>query len=311
VTRGDWLTGSEVGCLLPVGPHVSPMTRPIIAATSPEMAAPVAPPPPYDPDWLNSLNDAQRQSPEIKEFWRRMHELGGEHVTWLIWSYQPKELWTPDLGPLRQGSMFFLDCGRGPFAVTAAHVYKQYLEDNQNKRVRGPQLANMAFNLPDRLIAWGEDLGVDIATFRITPAEIAAIGKRSVRGTDGPWPPPPKERGAVYFGGFPGGERDHIVGKDFTFGLHSAIVPLTSFTDYQLCCHFDRQYWVDVRGLGLPPVGYDLGGVSGGPMLQPIFTAGVWDWQLAGVISEAVMADFERITAVRAHFILPDGRLSR
>jgi hypothetical protein len=31
-----------------------------------------------------------------------------------------------------------------------------------------------------------------------------------------------------------------------------------------------------------------------------------------GLISEAIsMEGFERVTAVRAHFILPDGRLSR
>jgi len=35
-------------------------------------------------------------------------------------------------------------------------------------------------------------------------------------------------------------------------------------------------------------------------------------WRLVAVISEGPMAeDFERITAVRAHFILPDGRFSR
>jgi hypothetical protein len=86
-------------------------------------------------------------------------------------------------------------------------------------------------------------------------------------------------------------------------------VPLTSFTEHQLCCQFDRRYWMDIRGLGLPPVGYELGGASGGPMLQPVFKDGEWDWRLVGVISEGVMAeDFERITAVRAHFILPDGR---
>jgi hypothetical protein len=162
------------------------------------------------------------------------------------------------------------------------------------------------------LIAWGKNLGLDIATFRITPVEVAAVGKKIVRGIDGPWPPPPNEGEVVYFGGFPGCERDRIAGKEFVFGLHSAMVPLTSFTEYQLCCQFDRRYWVDIRGLGLPPVGYELGGVSGGPMLEPIFKDGVWDWRLAGVISEAAMAqDFERITAVRAHFILPNGHLSR
>jgi hypothetical protein len=87
---------------------------------------------------------------------------------------------------------------------------------------------------------------------------------------------------------------------------------LTGFTDYQLCCQFDRRYWIDIRGHGLPPVGYKLGGVSGGPMLEPIFSDGAWGWRLVGVISEALsVPDFERITAVRAHFILPDGHLSR
>ncbi len=47
-------------------------------------------------------------------------------------------------------------------------------------------------------------------------------------------------------------------------------------------------------------------------MLQPVYKDGQWGWRLVGVISEAVSAhDFERVTAVRAHFILPDGRLSR
>ena len=47
-------------------------------------------------------------------------------------------------------------------------------------------------------------------------------------------------------------------------------------------------------------------------MLQPVFSQGAWGWRLVGVISEAVSApDFERVTAVRAHFILPDGKLTR
>lgn len=207
--------------------------------------------------------------------------------------------------------MFFLDCGRGPFAVTADHVYEKYLEDSERTGTDNAQIANVGdFNLKERLIARGKNYGVDIATFQITPDEIAA-GKRAARGIDGPWPAPPNAGEAVYIGGFPACERDRIAGKDFSFGLHSAIVQLTSFTEHQLCCQFEREHWFDVRGIGLPQVGYDHGGMSGGPMLQPIFKDGAWDWQLAGVISEAVsVQDFERVTAVRAHFILPDGRLS-
>jgi hypothetical protein len=42
------------------------------------------------------------------------------------------------------------------------------------------------------------------------------------------------------------------------------------------------------------------------------FFAPELNWRLVGVVYEGVMAqDFERITAVRPHFILPDGRLTR
>jgi hypothetical protein len=204
--------------------------------------------------------------------------------------------------------MFFLDCGRGPFAVTADHVYEQYLEDSEITGVKGTQIANVGgFNLRERLIARGKNLGVDIATFKITPNEIAA-GKQSVRGIDGAWPAPPKAGEGVYIGGFPACERDRIAETDFSFGLHSAIVQLTNFTERQLCCQFDRKHWFDVRGTGLPPVGYEHGGMSGGPMLQPIFNDDVWGWRLVGVIAEARSIEgFERVIAERVHFILPNG----
>jgi len=45
-------------------------------------------------------------------------------------------------------------------------------------------------------------------------------------------------------------------------------------------------------------------------MLAPDFCDGVWVWRPVGLISEAISVEgLERVTAVRAHFILPDGRL--
>jgi hypothetical protein len=47
-------------------------------------------------------------------------------------------------------------------------------------------------------------------------------------------------------------------------------------------------------------------------MLAPDYRDGVWGWRLVGVISEAIMVEeFERITAVRAHYILPTGHIAR
>ena len=101
----------------PPVPYLFRMNRPIIPVTLPEAGTPAAALQPYSPQGLNALNDAQRQSPEIKEFSRCMHNSGGEHVTWLLWHYRETNLWTPPFALQRQGSMFFLDCGRGPFAV--------------------------------------------------------------------------------------------------------------------------------------------------------------------------------------------------
>lgn len=295
-----------------VGLCLQGMTSSIAPAIPSDQRSPTSAPQPYSPEWLNALTDAERQSSALREFSRRMHNSGGEYVTWLIWHYQNKDLWTPPRALWRQGSMFFVDCGRGPFAVTAAHVFEQFVEDRAQRRVRGCQISNLGFNPEERLIASGKHLGIDIATFRVTPDEIAQTGKKIVQGIDGPSLPAPNVGEGVFFCGFPGEERDRVSENEFSVGLHSAMTPLTSFTNYQLCCQLDRRYWVDVRGLGLPAVGFDLGGVSGGPMLQPFFKDGVWGWRLVGVISEAVSArDFERVTAVRAHFILPDGRLAR
>jgi len=280
----------------------------LIIPTPPETLAPSEAPQPFTPEYLNGLSEEDRKSPEMREFGRRMNNSGSEHVTWFVWRYQSKVLETPLLP--RQGSMFFLDCGRGPFAVTARHVFEKFVEDRRLRRIRSCQIGNIGINPEDRLIASGRNLGLDIATFRVTPEEIAATGKKIVQGTNGAWPPPPNPDEAVFFGGFPGCERDAIGPDEMVFGLHSAMPRLTSYTEHQLCCQFAREDWIDVRGVGLPQVGYDLGGISGGPMLEPVFIDGAWGWRLAGVISEAVSVEgFERVTALRGHFILPDGQL--
>ncbi len=86
----------------------------------------------------------------------------------------------------------------------------------------GPEASRMdTFNPEERLISWGRDLGIDIATFRVTLEEIVASGKKVVRGTDGAWPAPPNAGGVIYFGGFPGNERDPIKPREFACGLHS------------------------------------------------------------------------------------------
>ncbi|HAP48099.1 MAG TPA: hypothetical protein DCR30_12290, partial [Afipia sp.] len=113
----------------------------------------------------------EKQSLPVRNFSRSLHDDGCAHVAWLLWSTQEREKPTPL--EYRQGSMFFLDCGKGPFAVTAGHVFEQFVSDRASRRVRGVQIGNVGFNPEERVIAWGRDKKIDIATFRITPEEIA------------------------------------------------------------------------------------------------------------------------------------------
>jgi hypothetical protein len=263
---------------------------------------------PYSPKWLNSLPDEEKQAVAAGEFTRRLHDSGGAHVTWIFWRGRHRIIGAPPIS--HGGSAFLLDCGRGPFVVTAAHVFSQFVIDKQRAQRLGSQLGNVAFDLEERLIDSGYERRIDIATFRIAPNEIADLAKCVVVGAEGAWPAPPKEGEIVFFGGFLGSQRIAISPNEVSFGLHLGMTPVSDFTEHQIRCRFERKNWVDVRGLGLPLPGYDLGGVGGGPLLVPVYSNKQWSWRLAGVISEAQMLkEYEVLTAVRAHFILPDGRI--
>jgi hypothetical protein len=79
----------------------------------------------------------------------------------------------------------------------------------------------------------------------------------------------------------------------------------------------EREFMIDQHGTGLPPPGYGLGGISGGPLLVPDFRDGVWAWRLAGVISQATEERppeavlIEMVVANRAEYIQPDGTLAK
>jgi hypothetical protein len=74
---------------------------------------------------------------------------------------------------------------------------------------------------------------------------------------------------------------------------------------------------IDQHGNGLPPKGYGLGGISGGPLLVPVYRDGAWSWRLGGVISQAIEERppdevmFEMVVAHRAEYIQPEGKLAK
>jgi hypothetical protein len=223
-------------------------------------------------------------------------------------------LWWVGVGiELRNGSAFLVDLGHGVFVVTAAHVFKKYLADKKAAVAIGCQLGNVLFDPEAELICCRDDL--DVATFRVSPSEAKKIGKAIVTAGPPNWEPlRPAVGNFAFFAGFPAQTRGITPSGDFATAPYFAMTPITSVTDHQIACRFDREKTIDFSGSGLPPQGYDIGGVSGGPLLIPTLVRegpveGVV-WRFAGVIVQAAMGNmFEQIVAVRAHYIQPDGRI--
>jgi len=221
---------------------------------------------------------------------------------------------------VRNGSAFFLDAGEGPFAVTANHVIAGWKEDRTAREVVALQLGeDLAIDFEGRHAIIAAHEGIDIATFRISRREIASIGKAILTGYQKKWPPGrPQEDKGIYYGGFPGLETLWLSPDEISFGASAGSGVASSVSETDVSSLIERENLSPVFGKRLPPVNFDFGGMSGGPMLAVIEYRGLRSWALAGVIYQGPnpsddpqqsIAGLQIMKARRAHFIRPDGTL--
>jgi hypothetical protein len=259
------------------------------------------------PSKLNAMTLEDRVK-VLTELFPQMDIWASHHVSYFRWNRRTLVGTTA----LSNGSCFFLDFSDRLFLVIAAHVYDGYLADKEKSGKANIicHIENIPLDPEARLRGYSRAL--DIATFEFSYDELSKMGKQAIQGS--PWPPPdPIPELAVWFGGFPGVSRLWLRPNAVSFGLCMGHVPITTVTDRQITCRFERQHFISVESRRTAPVGMDLGGMSGGPLLLPLGTEeGEWHFCLGGVISEARSgADFETVVAVRAHFINQDGSISR
>lgn len=263
----------------------------------------------------------ERKAALAGDFGRMFSELANQHVTWLWWTKDTPEL-TDILG---HGTAFVLERGQGPMLVTAAHVYREYLAHQReygslycqvgNTRVR--DLSGLLIACGNLRVPFGESgHEPDIATFKMNPAAVGRVRKLPVMAV-GEWPGPPMVNQNVMFAGFPGHERIFISPNEINFGFHTGMTGARTITDRQITMLIEREELVDWTGYGVPPAGYGLGGISGGPLLVPDFNQAGWYLRLGGVVSEAPAPRapdeviFDMVAADRAEFIQPDGTLAK
>jgi hypothetical protein len=240
------------------------------------------------------------------DFGRTLLENALNYATPLAWAAEEGDAWQI----LANGTAFILDCGQGPFLITAAHVYEKYLEHLENYPTLHCQLGEMEFHPEERLICTLGSGVLDIATFRIESDEIASLAKQICVGP-AEWPPRNAiEHDGVFFGGFPGGERRLQAKNAFNFGFYVALTPVSSSSQRHFGCAFERENWIDTLGNGIPAEDYDLGGISGCPMFVLNESEnGIFSWHIIGIVYNATNALGEIVLAHHASLIMPDGSL--
>lgn len=216
-------------------------------------------------------------------------------------------VWTVE----NSGSAFAISFGADPILVTASHVIESYLQRCRETKEIQFGLGPLNFDPLERRIDFRDSCVLDIATFRITQEELASIGKHAAVESAPFWPPEPANVGeGAIFGGFPGRERVPLPCQTISFGFYFGLSPVSSSSERHFGCNFDRNEWVDILGVELPPDGYDLGGLSGGPcFIYHESPSGIISWRLGGIIYNATTTIGEIVLAHHSSFILPTGYL--
>jgi hypothetical protein len=196
--------------------------------------------------------------------------------------------------------------------VTAAHVFRQYLTDLKAAPLR-LQLGNeVVEDLRDRVIDVSDRL--DIATFAFDEPLVRRLGRTPL----GAWPPrPPQEDKGIMIAGYPAVER--IESKDFTvnFGLFTGLGVARTVTDKQVTWLMERDEQLTNAKIPPLPPQYDLGGISGGPLISWFESENfVSHHRLSAIVIEHPdyknnkdIPALERLIAVRADSIAESGKI--
>jgi hypothetical protein len=234
----------------------------------------------------------------------------GREISNIASSYTSAINWPsgPSAVDIDNGSIFFLDCGSGPLAVTAYHVYEGYLKRKKlNSRLKC-KIGSVSFVPEDRLIDRDQEL--DIVTFTIDKKEVEADGKVIHRVDPNNWPPKPPDIGkGIFFAGYPKEYRRAGNSKEYVFGTYVGVLTATLVNEQHIACQFDRDEIVDMFGNDELPKRQFLGGLSGAPLWTLVQT-NIFSWRLGGIIYK-FNPEFDLLYARRPDCILTDGQILR
>lgn len=221
---------------------------------------------------------------------------------------------------MRGGSCFILRFGDRLIGITAAHVLQAYRDDREKNPGLVCQLRVMPFTLHEAVIDSDSDL--DIGTFAVSEDELRQIDGTPIDCT-GQWPPPaPTRMRAVSLAGFPEILRVTHADRSAIFSAYGGLSAIEDFSDKEILLTFDPARDQSLtNGLPLPPLGLNMSGCSGGPVLIHGERNGLHRWFPIGIIIGGSNRDskdergdteaFDTIRVRRIHFVREDGTIDR
>lgn len=210
----------------------------------------------------------------------------------------------PDNPILGNGTVTLIKTPKRVIGLTANHVVAGALEAFEGGDVVMQLADASAHELRTRIIARSANL--DLASFSFDGL-IDRLGWPDKRPLVS-WPPiPPQEGRGIMIGGYPGNGREKIGRKGISFGLFTALTIARTVSDDQISCRFEREYMVESADVPAMPPNYDLGGISGGPVITLVESPSyLVSYRLGGIVSEA-SCELEKVFAKRVDFIKDDG----
>jgi hypothetical protein len=223
----------------------------------------------------------------------------------------------PKEGPLRGASTFILQFEARHVAVTADHVIAQYLDALAADQRTICQIGECQVWPEKTLISRSAEL--DIATFEIDPEKLSEMGAIPLDCRKD-WPPPEVAEGdSLTLAGYLDARRNKK-GRGYyeheawgAHGIADGVSPREIVTVYDP----DATFASDGYG-AKPPLGFNMSGCSGGPVIVHKVINGLVRWFPAGLIykgpgkekAQGEFATFDRIHIRKLHFIQSDGTIA-
>jgi len=220
-------------------------------------------------------------------------------------------------GVPKGASAFILRFEQRLVAVTADHVFEQYLADLQADDRTVCQLAAGQVRPQDSVIARSAKL--DIATFEIDPRQLDAIRADTIDCRGSAWPPPNVEEGdTLTLTGFLDKQRNKIAPNHYAMEAWGAHGIADAVSDRDIMTIYEPERVLHARfDVPKPPLGFNMSGCSGGPALLVKPVNGLLRWFPVGLIykgpdgkAEGEFASFDRIHVRRIHFLDTDGTIN-